>query len=244
MNPSFKYSVQIITGTDQLTEALNLRYRVYKKVYPLLFDKENVEQKHESDEFDRRSVHLGLYCENDSEKKLAGYCRLILPEYIPDYFSNVLIEKHPLYLNASDFAGKGKMTFIKSLPEQNRHTINSFCKSLEQREIIYAETSRFIIDEEHRSMSLSTFFVSGMFAICGSLNIKYSFFTCTYHHVAFYSKYGLTLFPGIGLYENKIFGELVIFGTDLGVANKFQTSINDLRLQLETEKCITYKKAA
>ena len=72
---------------------------------------------------------------------------------------------------------------------------------------------------------------------CISINIKYSFFTCTHHHVPFYNKYGLTLFPGIAPFDNAVFGtQYVIFGTDLNIENKIQTSIKTLRLQLEEEK--------
>lgn len=243
MNSTLKYSVQLITNAEQLTKALNLRYRIYKKVYPK--STENLNQPYESDGFDIRSIHLGLYCENGNEKKLAGYCRLILPEFFQNDFSNLFVKHHPECMNVMQKSVTEKMAFIERLPHADCETINIFCNSLEAEKIIYAETSRFIIDEEHRSISLSSFFVSSMFAVCESLNIKYSFFTCTHHHVPFYSKYGLTLFPGITPFDNEVFGkQYVIFGTDLNVANEKQTSIKTLKQQLESENQITFLKAA
>ncbi|MEO8087964.1 MAG: GNAT family N-acetyltransferase [Bacteroidota bacterium] len=242
MNSSLKYSVQIITGANQLKEALNLRYRVYRKTYPALIQDHN--EPFESDRFDERSIHLGLYCKNANEGKLAGYCRLILPRVYSNDFEEVLVKQHSKYSVESKMT-KERIALMERLPENSLQKVNSYCKDLEQKKIAYAETSRFIIEEEHRSLSLSAFFVHSMFAVCESLNIKYSFFTCTHHHVPFYSKYGLTLFPGIAPYDNAIFGkQYVIFGTDLNVESKIQNSINTLRLQLEEEKQITFRKAA
>ncbi|CAN5664635.1 hypothetical protein BH11BAC1_BH11BAC1_00110 [soil metagenome] len=242
MNTSLKYSVQIITDANQLNEALNLRYRVYRKTYPASIQDHN--EPFESDRFDERSIHLGLYCENDNEKKLAGYCRLILPWFCSNDFKRVLIRQHSKYSVESKMT-KERLALMERLPENSLQKINSYCRALEQKNIAYAETSRFIIGEEHRSLSLTAFFVHSMFAVCESLNIKYSFFTCTHHHVPFYSKYGLSLFPGIAPYDNAVFGkQYVIFGTDLNVENKIQNSIKTLRLQLEEEKQITFNKAA
>ena len=244
MNPSFKYSVQLITSEDQLTKALKLRYRIYKKVFPLLV-KDLDQQQHESDKFDERSVHLGLYCEKGREKILAGYCRLVLPQYFSNKFLDVLIQSHGLYPHTCGSKSNEKMASIEKMPEEIQHKINSFCTFLESGEVIYAETSRFIIDEEHHSISLASFFVSSMFAICESLNIKYSFFTCSHHHVPFYKRFGLTLFSGIEPYDNGIYGDqFVVFGTNLEIANAQQNAIKTFRLQLEKENQITFRRAA
>jgi hypothetical protein len=243
MKSSLKYSVQLISDTDQLTEALCLRYAVYSNVYPKVI--ENLDHPFESDAFDMRSIHLGLYCEDAGNRKLAGYCRLILPEYFENKFETLLIKQHPQYLSEVQNLASKKLPLIEWLPNKESKTINSFCDTLESGRIIYVETSRFIIAEEHRSLSLSSFFVSSMFAVCESLNISYSFFTCTQHHVPFYSKYGLTLFPGIATFENEAFGkDYVVFGTDLVAANAHQGSIKVFRKQLELERQITFSKAA
>jgi hypothetical protein len=244
MSASLKYSVQIMTDSHQLTEALSLRYRTYSKVFPKLT--ENLNRPYESDSFDARSIHLGLYSENGIEKKLAGYCRLIVPEFFEENFSNLLIKKHPKYLNKLQRSLAKKLAFIERLPGTDYERVNSFCNSLEEDKIIYAETSRFIIDENHRSISLSSFFVSSMFAVCESLKIKYSFFTCSCQgHAAFYSKYGLTPFPGIAPFQNEIFRtQLVLFGTNLNVINEKKDSIETLKLQLEKENRITFKRVA
>lgn len=242
MNTSLKYSVQIIKEQDQLTEALSLRYKVYKKVYPRFF-KEDVTQNYESDEFDERSIHLGLYFESDSVKKLAGYCRLILPQYFISSFCNVVVKNHPLYLNIGDCASIEKVA-LNGLPVQDRQTINSFCNSLEMQKLMYAETSRFIIEEEHRNISLSSFFVLSMWATYELLNIKYSFFSAFQHHIVFYKRFGLTLFPSIASYDTEAFGPHVIFGTDMAISNSKQTFIKELKLELEAEKEIKYRRAA
>lgn len=244
MDTSIKYSVQIIKGQDQLTEALNLRYKVYRKVYPRLF-KDNDTQTYESDAFDGRSIHLGLYCENDFEKKLAGYCRLILPKFFSKAYSHVLINAHPNYVSEDKNAAEEKLAMLRRMPYNYQLIINSFCDDLENQNKQYIETSRFIIDEEHRSFSLSAFFVSSMFAVSESLNIKFCFFECSHHHTPFYSKYGLTLFPGIAPYDDDLFGnQYVIFGTDLEIVKARQNTIKSFILQLGEENQITFKRAA
>jgi len=243
MNTSLTYSVQIITDSEQLTEALSLRYRTYKKVYPKLL--ENSNRFYETDAFDSRSIHLGLYCEDGEGKKLAGYCRLILPEFLENKFSGIFIKEHPQYLKDIKNSQKEKLAMMERMPESDCKTINSYCSSLEEKEIIYAETSRFIVDEEHRSISLTSFFVSSMFAIAASLKMGYVFFECQPHHMAFYKRFGFTLFSRISIFDDPILeAPQAIFGTDLNVANALQTSIQTLKLQLETENQITFRKAA
>jgi hypothetical protein len=243
MKSSSKYFVQLIAEKEQLTEALSLRYRVYSILYPKIVEK--LSQPFEFDAYDPGSIHLGLYCEDGTNSKLAGYCRLILPEYCVNQFDTLLIKEHPLYSNEVINSTEKKLPLIEWLPGQEGKTINSYCDGLESGKIIYAETSRFIIAEEHRSLSLASFFVSSMFAVCESLNIKYSFFTCTRHHVPFYSKFGLTLFPGIEPFENDLFGkDYVVFGTDLTGTNMHRNPIKFYRIQFESENQINYNKAA
>ncbi len=241
MNTTLTYSVQIITQDDQLTEALNLRYRIYKKVYPKIT--ENNIRPFESDAFDWRSIHLGLFCNVNGDKKLAGYCRLILPKAFQKQFSYLLIRNHTQYLQQKEMYNQ-KLAFMERLSADSFQKVSAFCNQLENAKIPYIETSRFIIGEEHRSISLSTFFASSMFAVCDSLKIKYTFFTCPAHHVSFYNKLGLTLFPGVAQFDNQIFGtQFVVFGTKLNVANTLQKSITSFREELECEKQITFRKA-
>lgn len=243
MNSILKYSVRLITEAEQLTEALNLRYKTYKNSYPKLV--ENTTRPFETDEFDRRSLHLGLYCENGEENVLAGYCRLILPQLFENDFTPFLVKNHPEYTNKSKSVVKEKLAFIKYLPDNDSETINFFCLSLEKQKTVYSETSRFIVDEKHRSISLCSFFVSGLFAVCESLSIKYNFFLCSSHHASFYSKSGLTLFPGIAPCNfNFSREELVIFGTDLSESNAKQPSIKSYRLEFEEKNHIVFRKAA
>ena len=144
------YKVHIIDNAAQLTEALELRYKVYSNVYPKLFRNKTVTSEH--DGFDRRSIHIGLYSELEGEKKLAGYCRLILPEFFKARFSNLLIAEHPFYRSEVPVE---RMSVSARLPRQGSYEkIESLCRQFEQSDSVYIETSRFILAEEHRGLSL------------------------------------------------------------------------------------------
>lgn len=243
MNSTLKYSVRLITEAEKLTEALNLRYKTYKNSYPKLV--ENTTRPFETDEFDRRSLHLGLYCENGEENILAGYCRLILPQLFENDFTPFLFKCHPEYTIKSKIVVKEKLAYFKYLPLKDFKTINSFCSSLEEKKIVYSETSRFIVDDKHRSISLCSFFVSSLFAVCESLNIKYNFFLCSFHHAPFYSKSGLTLFPGIAPCNfNFSRDKQFLFGTDLSLSNAKQPSIKTFKFEFEEKNKIVFRKAA
>jgi N-acyl-L-homoserine lactone synthetase len=243
MKSSLKYSLQIITDAEQLTEALSLRYRVYKKTYPKLI--ENCSRPYESDAFDERSIHLGLYCEENGQKKLAGCSRLILPEHYALQFSVLLIQNHPEYINNIANSIKPELAMMERMPESNRKMIDSQCESLKNKNTVYIETSRFIVDEEHRSVSLSFFFLSSMLAIADSLNIGYVFFECQPHHIAFYKRFQFTQLQNIPTFFDSVLdAQQAIFGTDLIAVNEKQTAIKILKKQLETENEITLKRVA
>ncbi|MEO5572371.1 MAG: hypothetical protein ABIS37_15685, partial [Bacteroidia bacterium] len=219
------------------------RYRTYKKVYPKIT--ETLTQPYETDGFDTRSIHLGLYSETGNTKKLTGYCRLILPEAYQNLYSEYMIKSH--YLYPSDFLKQSldRMYFLKLTPSAHQKTVNSYCRNLEETGKIYAETSRFIIEEAHRNLSLSAFFAQSMFAIAESLNMDYNFFSCNIHHSVFYKKYGLTPFEPAPNYQNDLFErEDAIFGTQLNITNTSQAFIKILRLQLEEEQQTTFRRAA
>lgn len=243
MNTTLKYTVQIIKDAGQLTEAISLRYRTYKKTYPKLL--ENSTRLYESDVFDSRSIHLGLYCEAAFGKSLAGYCRLIIPEYFKDSYQQYLIKNHHLYPAKNSEIENERLALFQYTPNNHSRVIKSFCRELEEKEQAYSETSRFIIDDEHRSLSLSAFFAHSMFAIATSLKMEFNFFSCDEHHAAFYKKNGLTMFPELEPYHNHIFQRNdCIFGTDLNATNANQTIINPLKVQMEAENRITFRRAA
>ena len=245
MNTQFQYTVQIIADVNQLSEALNLRYRVYKKAYPLLLGN-NQGQEYETDEFDKRSVHLGLYYENNENKKLAGYCRFILPTKFSEHYSKILLKECPLYNKRMDNACAEKLAFIEKLPHEHKEKVISFCNSLEERNVIYTETSRFIIEEEHSSILLASFFVLCMFTICDGLKIKYSFLSCPHHHAAFYKRFRLTPFQGLLPYNTETYATShIIFGTDLSVASTaFKSSIKKLQFQYKTNHMFYFSRVA
>ena len=245
MKSHSSYSAQIITDVNQLTEALNLRYRIYKKAYPLLLGS-NPEQEYETDVFDKRSVHLGLYCENNEEKKLAGYCRFILPEKFSGQYTHLLLKECPLYQVASDKIFEEKLAFIEKLPDYHKEKVITLCNSLEEKNVIYAETSRFIIEEEHSSILLTSFFVLCMFTLCDALKIKYSFLSCPQHHATFYKRFRLTPFESLLPYTTDIYASShVVFGTDLVVAGAgFQSSIKKLQLQYRAKQMFYFSRVA
>lgn len=243
MNPSLNYFVQIIKTEHQLTEAMELRYRVYKKTYPKIV--EHLTQPYETDYFDSRSIHIGLYCNADGVTKLAGYCRLILPEYFKGGFDPFLVKSHPFYNYETFDVKHERFHFLKLLPFDKYNELNDYCKQMEAKNYQCTDVSRFLTDDEHRSISLTIFFAKSMFAIAQNAGIKFAFFSCDEHHAAFYKKLGLTLYEKEYSCLNKLFQRReVIFGTDLSLSFSLQTSIKDLRLQLETKKQIIYKKAA
>lgn len=85
MNNPITYTMQIISAQEQLTEAFSLRYQIYKTAYPLLVAHHT--DPYEWDAFDKRSIHVGLYCTSNNEKKLAGYCRLICRKNLKNHCS-------------------------------------------------------------------------------------------------------------------------------------------------------------
>jgi hypothetical protein len=242
MNNLYKYSVEFITDKGALTEALCLRYNIYKTTFPLLTAHHM--QPYEWDEFDVRSIHLGLYYNDNNNKKLAGYCRLVLPEFFINDFAYLLVTNHAGF-NKNIYI-KERMVFMKQLVNDNdRNKINLFCSNLETLNKPYIETSRFMIDEEHRSAILSVFFVSGMIAASKYLDIHYCFFACRPHHIAFYNRFGFYIYPDLTPIDNEIYGrQYVIFGTDFSVASSFENLIGDYQLQLEKENRISFRKAA
>ena len=226
-----KYTFRVITDPEMLTEAFRLRYTVYSKTFPELITNQN--HKVESDIFDTRSINLGMYIEYDDIRKLICYCRLILPECYEHRFSHLLVRNHPHYLQQTQKTAAPKIASIKWLPAEEKEIIGSCCTNMESENLVYTETSRFIIHEEHRGLTNSSLLVSNMFEVCNALNIRYSFFTCSHHHVSFYSRYGLTLFPGISPFENEFFGEKhVLFGTALDFEGKHQHIIKNKDHQL------------
>jgi hypothetical protein len=245
MNPSLKYTVQIITSEEQLTGAFALRYRTYKKTYPNAL--KNLHHPFETDTYDKRSIHLGLYVEIGSEKILAGYSRLVIPRAYEEGFEEFYFRKHPLYFIHKVFNyGSENLPLINLLPDSStKEIVKGFCCKQETSCKIYCETSRFIIDEEHRSLSLSAFFVSGMIAICHSLHIDYCFFQCDPHHVVFYKKFGIELFPGLENFDTYAFGKrVVIFGAVIKALQLLQVPITVLSDQFVKEQRITFQRAA
>ncbi len=245
MDSTLKYSVQIIRTEDRLTDAFALRYRTYKKVYPNAL--ENLHIPFETDEYDKRSIHLGLYLETGSERILVGYSRLVMPMVYEHRFSDFYFRNHPLYFIHKYFSyGSENLPLINLLPHANsKDVIKRFCDSQEAGKQVYCETSRFIIDEGHRSMSLSAFFVSGMIAICHSFNIDYCFFQCDPHHVTFYKKFGIQIFPGLENFDTYAFGKrVVIFGAVIKALKLLEVTITVLKGQFDNEDQITFRRAA
>jgi Acetyltransferase (GNAT) domain len=239
-----QYCIRIITDAEQLTEAFSLRYKVYEKTFPRCTA--GLEQPFETDEFDCRSVHLGLYLDDATCNTLIGYCRLILPEVFALQYSGMLVKQHPLYPEQITNTSSDRISFVKRLPALYKEKLNSFWDDLELKELAYCETGRFIIGEKFRSISLSTFFVEGMFAIFQTIGGKYSFFTCTHHHIPFYSRFGFVPFPGLGIYDDETFeSEMsVVFGTDISLISSQKPTITALVKQIENQQKICLRKVA
>lgn len=241
MNNILKYRIEIITDADKLTEALSLRYKIYSNTFPLTTV--NLNGPYESDEYDCRSIHLGLYCENAEEKKLVGYSRLIIPKFYTKHFIQLFINNHPLCNNEQYNYLHKSLPLFDMLPDlESVQKVKAYCKELESASKMYFEASRLIIDEQHRNLFIAAFFVNGMTATAKFFKLNYSFFACYISHATFYNKLGLTLFPGINQFNCKIYHhqKVNLFGTDLTVNT---CCLNQLR-ELEAKNQITFSRAA
>lgn len=234
MNQVNNYSIRIIKNENELTQAFALRYHVYKKTYPLCTA--GLQQPFEIDEFDQLSIHIGLYKNEGKGDNLIGCSRFILPAAFANQFQHLQVNNHPFLKKDLKMSTTCKLAFSKRLPDALSERLNCFWNELEATNISYCEVGRFIISEEHRSISLSSFFVQGMFAICESLGIVYSFFTCSQHHISFYSRFGLKKFPGLEPYTDAIFGAgyAIVYGTDL---SKIINGIPSISALIEQIKC-------
>ena len=243
MNTQFKYSIRLISTAAHLKEAFSLRYRVYQKYYPLLVA--HHKKPCEWDVFDTRSIHLGLYCENKQVKKMVGYCRLIIPPRFSNVLFFLLMCKYPSCLKITEEAAQ-KLAFIQQLQTVKDNTyIQSLCSSLEAENKLYCEASRLIIDEAHRSILLSSFFITGIFAIGKILDLKYFFISCTQQHAPFYKKFGLELLPCVAEYGTDLVKKpQVVFGTYLDKLNLLNTTVENLKIQMQAYGKISFIKAA
>jgi hypothetical protein len=233
-----EYTVSIIDNPAHLTEALELRYKVYSKTYPELI--RNVSANSESDCFDPRRIHIGLYAESASGKKLAGYCRLILPEFFSACLEDYLLREHPLYNFPNPYTKERMAVSARLLKTGYYEKVESLCKNFEQDGIIYIETSRLILDENYRGLSLMMFFFKKLFTISNALNIRQTFFTCRPHHIAFYQNYGFTPFPGTCAFDNEIFGiHHLLFGNVQEIASGLECTARK-----ENKKAFEFKSAA
>ena len=197
--------------------------------------------------FDSRSIHIGLFAENENERLLVGYSRLIIPPVFQSKFKDYCVKKHHMYLSETGNTGPtGKLALMNSLSIPDASTIvNDFCKELEDTNEVYCETSRFIIEKHHRSIGLSGFFVSSMIAISYSLNISYCFFQVDPHHIAFYKKFGINLFPNLDSFETQCYGRrVVIFGAVINAMMLFQKSILPFTNQFAEKRQIAFNRAA
>jgi hypothetical protein len=241
MAPSSNISLRIIQNEQQITEALQFRFRIYRKVFPKCV--EGLAEPFESDLYDTRSIHLGMY--GNDTNKLIAYCRMILPPAYQSQFSQWMVKQHPKFMKLHAGLSKTqRLAFINHItPHGVRAKINSYCKSLEKNNDTYIEMSRLIIDEEYRSIALSTFFISGVIAVCNSLNISYTLFTCDHHHQSFYQKFGLNRYKDIEPFYTDFWNRRVVFyGSELDISPEFKEPVALLRQQFENGQQITFQK--
>lgn len=237
MTTQARYVVRIIKDENQLTEAMKLRCRTYAKTYPKAV--EHCTSGYESDEFDHRSIHLGLYYEVAGECTLAGYCRMILPPALAKDFEQWLITAHPLYPSAiSSECDEDKLPIIKNLlDKEKQQTIISIVRDWENQNEAYAEMSRMIIDEEHRSLALATFFTESFYAVSQSIRVRQHLFVTDDQHTSFFSRFGLNLMEGMNNVEFKVWGNRhsCVNGSAFSPSLKYAASIRKLRAEFEAE---------
>ena len=153
------YSVRIISDAEELANAFRLRYRIYKTTYPKAV--EMITEDFETDVYDLRSVHLGLYAESGNNSTLVGYTRLVIPQVFASQYDVLFFRQHPMYRIRKSCEQPERIAMLDGLDDLLvRGVVDSHCLTMERRNEVYCEISRFIIDNCHRSLSLATFFVT------------------------------------------------------------------------------------
>lgn len=228
MENTNKYTLEIITDPTVLTECFELRYEIYSKAFPKSI-KQTLNHM-ETDQFDHRSIHLGLFYESSGIRYLVGYSRFILPAVYKNKYRAYLITSHANYPIKNEMTADFDLHLMADLPQKYRSELSSFCYELKNQRKTFIETSRFIVREEHRGLAVSSFFTNSMMLIAKKLKVEYAFFSCSESHTPYYLRAGLTKFPGIETYVNQRFGDrFIIFGTDLNkiYRNSFNIVIID-----------------
>lgn len=105
MDTALKYSVQLLDSVEQLSGAFQLRYKTYKVAYPNSITYSTYE--FETDIYDPRSIHIGLFAASNTGKTMVGYSRLIIPPAFEKRFANLCFKNHPMYFK--HYKSKNKM---------------------------------------------------------------------------------------------------------------------------------------
>lgn len=233
------YAVRLISTEEKLTEAFRLRYKIYRTTFPKSVM--NMNRQMEFDGYDSRSMHIGLYCDDGSQEELVGYCRLIVPSYFASKLCHAFV-CHPLLKSSS--TNCEYVAFISYLPtEKQKQNIYLLCTKLEQAHQRYGEVSRLIIDDEHRGIGVSSFFLSSVIAIFHTNHIHHSLFTCHPSNSAFYKRYGFGLIEGQENYFSEVYGErATIYSSYENIPLRLKHEIEELSSEFEQASRITMKK--
>lgn len=172
-----------------------------------------------------------------------------MPAYLPQKFKKSLqhlaVMQHHAFTDKYQQA-KERLAFIQHLQcKEDIKKVNDLCAGFEVNNELYIEASRLIIDDTHRNILLSSFFIAGIFSLGKLLNLEYFFLSCTHHHAAFYKKFGLALLPYEAEYGTSLQPKKqVVFGTYLSTVDLSKTTFKDSYSQLQAEGKITLQKAA
>lgn len=126
-----------------------------------------------------------------------------------------------------------------------KSTIDSYCINLENENIMYAEIGRLMIEDNHRSLSLVSSFVSSFYAISQVFNIRQNFFICSPSHYSFYMRFGLGLFNDLKEFYGKYFGtKSLLSGSAFAPAENYKSQIESLKQQFEIESNVCFSSNA
>ena len=182
------YTFREITDREELLNLFLFRYKVYWECETKVFLKEN-ESKIDTDHFDVHSRHFGLFYGND----LAGCMRVVYPKDEITNYDVLTLGKQCGLLDESDYFhknGKAPFPFLSYNGVPQSHW--QFYNDLASRNERLAESSRFMLHPEHRSIRTSKF-------LCECAVTLYVLFcigkkhatTCVRkEHAPFYERYG------------------------------------------------------
>lgn len=185
------YIFKEITDRDELLRLFLFRYKVYSECELKVFLKENDPQI-DLDHFDVHSRHFGLFSGND----LVGCLRVVFPkDEITNYDVLEIGKQYGLMDEVDYFNKNGKAPFpflsYEAVPKSHWQFYNDITSRNER----IAESSRFMLHPEHRSIRTSKYLCecAMMFFVIFFVGCKHALTSVRKEHSPFYIRQGFRL---------------------------------------------------